>query len=132
MTRSRRWRARSHRARRARAFRFDVLEQRALLSTFTVNTTTDENDANAVPGDLSLREAIIKSNATPGPNTIIVPAGTYNLTIAGTGEDAGQTGDLDITNSVTIQGAGSASTIIDGHTWDRVFQVVSSSPSLPV
>ena len=85
-----------------------------------------------IPGDLSLREAIIQSNATPGPNTIVVPAGTYKLTIAGSGETAGQTGDLDITNSVTIQGAGSASTIINGNSLDRVFYVLGSGSTVPV
>ncbi len=88
MTRRRRGLAVFPRAHRPRTGRFEVLEHRTLLSIFNVNTTTDENDANKIPGDLSLREAIIQSNATPGPNTIIVPAGTYNLTIAGSGETA--------------------------------------------
>src|SRR5262245_14241216 len=70
-----------------------ALEERRLLSTYTVNTTNDENSTNAVPGDLSLRMAIIQANANPGADTIMVPAGTYRLTITGTGEDAGQTGD---------------------------------------
>ncbi len=100
-------------------------------STFTVNTTADENDANKVPGDLSLREAIIQSNATPGPNTIIVPAGTYTLTIPGSGETGGQTGDLDVTNSVTIQGAGSGSTIVNGNQLDRVLYVLGSGSTVP-
>ena len=120
------------RAHRPRTGRFEVLEHRTLLSIFNVNTTTDENDANKIPGDLSLREAIIQSNATPGPNTIVVPAGTYNLTIAGSGETLGQTGDLDITNSVNIQGAGSASTIINGNSLDRVFYVLGSGSTVPV
>ena len=132
MTRRRRGLAVFPRAHRPRTGRFDVLEHRTLLSIFNVNTTTDENDANKIPGDLSLREAIIQSNATPGPNTIVVPAGTYNLTIAGSGETLGQTGDLDITNGVTIQGAGSASTIINGNSLDRVFYVLGSGSTIPV
>ncbi len=108
-----------------------LLEDRRLLSTYTVNTTQDENDANKVAGDLSLREAIIESNANPGANTIVVPAGTYNLTISGAGETAGQTGDLDITNSVTIEGAGAASTIINGNGLDRVFYIFGSSTTVP-
>ncbi len=132
MARRRRGLAVISRAHRPRIGRFEVLERRTLLSTFTVNTTADENDANKIPGDVSLREAIIQSNATPGPNTIVVPAGTYNLTIPGSGETAGQTGDLDITNSVTIQGAGSASTIINGNSLDRVFYVLGSGSTVPV
>jgi hypothetical protein len=36
------------------------------------------------------------------------------LTLAGAGEDFAATGDLDITDSVTIIGAGAGSTVIDG------------------
>ena len=38
--------AATRRTRWSVAGRFEVLEHRTLLSTFTVNTTTDENDAN--------------------------------------------------------------------------------------
>ena len=51
-----------------------------------------------------------------------LPAGTYTLTRAGTNEDAAATGDLDITQNLTITGAGAATTIIDGNQLDRVFQ----------
>jgi hypothetical protein len=81
--------------------------------------------------ELSLREAIIDSNATPGPNTIIVPAGTYKLTIPGAGETAGETGDLDVSNSVTIEGAGAGSTIIDANDLDRVFYVFGPGSTFP-
>ena len=53
--------------------------------------------------------------------------GTYTLTIAGTGEDAAATGDLDITDDLTITGAGSGLTIIDGNSLDRVFDVISGT-----
>ena len=124
--------ARAPRANRARAGRFEVLEARTLPSTFTVNTTADQNDTTAVAGQLSLREAIIQANASPGPNTIIIPAGTYYLTIAGSGETAGQTGDLNVTGNVSIQGAGSAATIIDGSGLDRVFDILGSGANVPV
>ena len=76
----------------------EVLEGRALLTTITVATTTDGG-----PG--SLRQAIIDSNAHPGADAIALPAGTYTLSIAGTGENAAATGDLDITGGLTITGA---------------------------
>src|SRR5205085_9192844 len=47
-----------------------------------------------------------------GTDTINVPAGTYTLTIAGTGEDSNATGDLEINSDMTINGAGAGSTII--------------------
>ncbi len=85
----------------------------------TVTTTEDELATN---GRCSLREAIRSANvdaavhpdcpAGTGADTIRLPAGTYRLTIPGAGEDAAATGDLDITETVTILGAGAASTCL--------------------
>ena len=65
-----------------------------------------------------------------GPsNTIIIPAGVYKLTRPGN-EDNDVLGDLDITPTMSIQGAGSGLTIIDGNgavTGDRVIQILSSA-----
>src|SRR5438128_2672702 len=60
--------------------------------TFTVNTTLDE----LTPGDgkLSLREAITRANNHTGPDTIILPAGAFRMTIAGAGDDANLSGDF--------------------------------------
>jgi hypothetical protein len=109
----------------------------------TVDRTDDVNPpakaCTAAANDCSLRGAIIKANTTGGTDTIIVPAGTYTLTIAGVGEDAAMTGDLDLTETVKIQGAGAATTIIQAGTTspvppstcptciDRVFHVVSNT-----
>src|SRR5262249_4612826 len=60
-------------------------------------------------------------------DTIIVPAGTYTLAIAGTGEQFAATGDLDLRSDMTIKGAGMLSTIIDGGALDRVFEVNSGT-----
>jgi len=82
---------------------------------FVVNSTDDAHDAN--PGDgrcaasckaknkCTLRAAIEESNAQAGPNFIELPAGTYQLTIGG----------LTVSDSVTIAGAGAATTIVDGN-----------------
>jgi CSLREA domain-containing protein len=98
---------------------------------FTLETTADAPDLS--PGDgvcatavgdnnaCTLRAAIQEANAIAGANTIHVPAGTYTLSIAGPGERAAATGDLDITDDVTIDGAGAAATIVDGGGLDRVF-----------
>ena len=113
---------------------------------FTVETDIDELTAN---GSCSLREAIVNANdnalthadclvageAGPVMDVINLPAGTYNLTLAGVdercdgavpcmgaGTDAdpwvpvitsdASIGDLDITDDVTITGEGSDVTII--------------------
>ena len=89
----------------------------AHASSYLVTTTADG-------GAGSLRDAITQANANPGPDTITIPAGTYTLTIAGRGEDANLTGDLDVTGATTIIGAGAGSTIIDAAGIDRVFDIV--------
>src|SRR6266567_1486409 len=74
----------------------------------------------------TLRAATQASNANSGTDTISLPAGVYTLTIAGRNEDAAATGDLDITDAVTIAGAGAGSVIIDGNGIDRVFDVFAN------
>jgi CSLREA domain-containing protein len=117
----------------------------AAMVTFTVNTILDTPDAS--PGDgvcadvllqCSLRAAIMESNHSPGAHTISVPAGTYLLTLGPFDDDfnflgaAEASGDLDIlNNNLTIVGAGSASTIIDGNGIDRVIEVNSSAAGGP-
>lgn len=90
-------------------------------TTIIVTTTDDELNSD---GDCSLREAIRAANldmvtdacsAGSGTDTIILPVGTYTLTIAGSGEDLGSKGDLDITSNLIIVGASAAGTIIDGN-----------------
>lgn len=110
---------------------------------FTVNDTSDAPDLNAgdgicevtaATGDCTLRAAVMESNALAGADTISVPAGTYNLSIAGVDErcerdtvtactsdgtnwfpvitsDA-SIGDLDINDDLTITGAGAEQTVI--------------------
>ncbi len=87
-----------------------------------VTKSADTNDGTC-DADCSLREAIIAANANPGADTITLPADTYTFTIAGAGEDLAATGDLDITDDLTINGAGMASTMIDAAQLDRVFDV---------
>ena len=110
-----------------------LAEPQAPGATFAVNTTADTQDANPgngicadSGGSCSLRAAVREANALAGADTITLPAGTYGLTQTGGGEDAGSTGDLDISSTLTIQGAGSASTIVDANDLDRVFHILST------
>lgn len=107
----------------------EPLEHRVVLSTFKVNTTLDTVAVNLktgkdASGQISLRSAIQAANAKPNADTIIVPSGTFTLTIPGANETNGATGDLDINSNVTIKGKGSGSTIIDANNIDRAFQVL--------
>ena len=71
----------------------ESLEERVQLSTFRVNTTLDTVAVNLKngkdsTGHISLRSAIMAADTHKGSNTIIVPAGTFTLTIPGANEDA--------------------------------------------
>ena len=75
----------------------------------------------------SLRACIIWANGNAGADTLTVQAGTYTLTIAGTGENAAATGDLDITDALTLNGNAGSATIIDANGIDRVFEIRGAS-----
>jgi CSLREA domain-containing protein len=96
---------------------------------FTVNTTTDENDGSCTDGDCSLRDAIIIANGNGEADTITLGSNTYGLSLIGVNENAGATGDLDITAPLTIIGQGPGQTIIDasGVISDRVFHINMSA-----
>ena len=111
--------------------------------TFTVNITTDSVDD--YPGDgvcidangkCSLRAAIQESNALAGPDTINLATNVYQLSIDGNifaltedGIDAelDAIGDLDISDDLTINGAGASATIIDAGGIDRIFHIISGA-----
>jgi CSLREA domain-containing protein len=105
-----------------------------MASVIIVNTTDDEVNSS---GDCSLREAIIAANTDSSVDGCISGSGedeiefqptvlpaTFVLSIEGVGEEAAATGDLDITESLTITGAGAANTIIDANGVDRVFHLM--------
>jgi CSLREA domain-containing protein/uncharacterized repeat protein (TIGR01451 family) len=97
----------------------------ASAASFMVTTTNDSNDGACTVALCSLRDAVVAADAAGTVSTITVPAGTYKLTIASAGADDPTTGDLDINDnaSITINGAGSGSTIIDANQIDRAFAV---------
>ncbi len=107
-------------------------------ATFVVDTTADT--ADAVPGDgicadsggaCSLRAAIQEANALAGDDIIELGAATYVLSGAA-GDDLALSGDLDITGNLTLNGAGTASTIIDGGGVDRVLDIDPSGAGVSV
>ncbi len=95
----------------------------AHAATIIVTSTGDDDPTGPDDGDCTLREGIDAANsdtaedacaAGSGADLISLPAGTYTLGVTGGGEDAGNTGDLDILSAMTIQGAGPGTTIIEG------------------
>lgn len=91
--------------------------------TFLVSTASDGVGIN------TLRGAILAANAAGGNNTIILTRSVYQLTLPGSREDAGRTGDLDITRgNLTIVGpSASRATITAVGLDDRVFHVLPNA-----
>jgi predicted outer membrane repeat protein len=96
--------------------RFEALELRLTPSTFTVTTTADDGSSG------SLRGAINQANAAGGAQTVTMGAGLFKLTKFATTETS-TAGDLDVTCDLTLIGANSATTFIDGGGVDRVFDI---------
>jgi hypothetical protein len=98
--------------------------------TIIPDTNTDVASPNCglghPAGSCSLRGAVDFANLSSGGDTIQLNALTYTLTIAPGGTDDNTGGDLELTQSMTIQGAGAGQTIItaSGSPWpDRIIEV---------
>jgi CSLREA domain-containing protein len=107
----------------------------AAANTINVTTTADEHANDN--GQCALREAIYAANndavgpasgcaVGAGNDTIVVPAGTYTLTRAGTGDNINLTGDLDVTEFATIIHTGLDPAVVDANGLDRVFHTSST------
>ncbi|MEU6378916.1 choice-of-anchor Q domain-containing protein [Streptomyces sp. NPDC046909] len=105
--------------------------------TFVVNSPVDDVDAapgdgiceTAVPAQCTLRAAVMETNALRGPDRIRIEPARIPLTIPGAGEDAAATGDLDVTDDLTVIGRGHAATVVGGvgrRLRDRVWHVLGS------
>jgi hypothetical protein len=106
------------------------------VSSTVVKVTTDNAspdqtnlDANGVPVNNSLRDAIEAANKLNTPTVIQLGAGTYNLTLPPLGTEDGSDGDLLISKNITIRGAGAGQTVINanfsGGKSDRLFHVAN-------
>lgn len=109
----------------------------ASAETYTVDSPDDSVDSDVSDnvckdsqGRCTLRAAIMQSNGNKVADTIIIPPGTYTLSLAGVDEDNANKGDLDITDpNLTIIGAGNnpkgdpALTVIDAGNLDRAFDI---------
>ena len=86
--------------------------------------TTLEDEVNGEENGLSLREAILLSNATPDHDTIFLEGEVYNPIIGDTDPSDGLpyplAGDFDVTDDLTVQGVGMTDgTILEGYKVNR-------------
>jgi CSLREA domain-containing protein len=107
------------------------------VDDYLVNSPVDAEDAapgdgvcqTTVSGQCTLRSAVMEANVHPGPDLILIQVSEHiQLTISGAGEDAARTGDLDVTDDLTIAGEGPTTTVIglDPSLRDRVMHVLAS------
>lgn len=97
----------------------------ALTPVVRATTFTVTDCGDTVPGGAAGQLRKLISDATGG-DTINIPAGC-TITLAGAaGDDANATGDLDITKTLTINGAGAGTSIVDGGGNDRVFHLLGA------
>jgi hypothetical protein len=74
----------------------------------------------------TLRAAVQATNNAAGVQTIVLPAGTYALTLEGDG--GAEVGDLEVTDELELIGAGTDVTTIDAEgLGDRIFEVVAAA-----
>ncbi len=106
------------------------------LELISVSTADDvvDGDISSIaalklaPGtdnEISLREAVIAANNTPGADEIELPVGLYHFDAITdpSNEDNALRGDLDIRDDLTIIGANAATTEINAQLNDRLFDV---------
>jgi cysteine-rich repeat protein len=105
----------------------------AYAANITVDSSADDGRG------CTLRNAILTAQNAPGyaaiggcgpgsagVDRIVVPAGRYALTAGGPDEDAARGGDLDLTESVIIEGAGAGVVTVDAGGRDRVFHILGA------
>src|SRR5262249_21657578 len=106
----------------------EILEDRLAPAVFNVNSTADI--LAPASGVVTLRSAIQAANAMSDPAGTFINltiAGTYKITIPGTGEDNNATGDFDIiphaNGNLTILNTSGGAVSVDGGGIDRVFDI---------
>ena len=101
-------------------------------ATFVVDRFDDAN-GSCKPGDCSLREALLAAEASPGRDTLLLPAGRHLLWIPPVppGGPDPTFGSLDVvSHDVDIRGSEAGETIIDGQGIDRVLFFLDSASTI--
>lgn len=118
----------------------------AMAFRIVVNVT---NDAAVGGSDCGFRDSFRTSNGNSpidgcildpqtGINTIVLGQGSFVLSQANASgttdqsENNALTGDIDIRRSVVVEGSGESTTIIDGNSISRVFQIVALGGNMDV
>jgi hypothetical protein len=107
-----------------------LLAPSAFGATYVANKHGDPLPNGCTASHCTIREAVIKANAHPGADTIILEGGTeYQLSRVVTADDPND-GDLDIQAAdnaagLTIKSSNTSLAIVDGGGIDHVFETVT-------
>ena len=107
---------------------FNVNSSNDVVASFTGDPSFDT--CQTAPGNhvCTLRAAIMNANRhASGPAIIHLPAGLYLLALPRSAPFGDINGSLDISHSVTLIGAGAASTVIDGAQLDVVLSIAATA-----
>jgi CSLREA domain-containing protein len=109
---------------------YGVMAVSASAAMLPVTKSGDSLDG-ACDADCSLREAVARANLDGTEDTIVLPAGSFSLTLAAASEDANASGDIDVTQDLVIRGAGAALTTIQvtlpDSTPDRAIDLIGTA-----
>lgn len=93
-------------------------------ATFVVNTNADQNDIPYDPSEMSLREAVAWANLLPGADRIEFAPVTSGIPFWL------ESGQIDVTDSLSIIGEGPADTVLDAQLASRIFDASASAGDL--
>lgn len=96
--------------------------QDANAVTFEVTRTDDPAPNRCEASDCSLREAVIAANGRRGRDQVVLRSGKrYELTRSRTREDAARSGDLDVTEDLTVRSSGAGKAALEGVDIEALF-----------
>jgi CSLREA domain-containing protein len=96
----------------------------ARASEYRVTADFDTPPDGCTAAECTLREAVLAANADPGGDVVVLqPKRVHTLTLPGAGEDAGATGDLDVTDPLELVATGRGRATIDATQIDRVLDL---------
>lgn len=92
-------------------------------NTINVSLSGDPDPDGCTASSCSLREAVQLANVLPGMDRLVLPQGLFSVDRPALNEDDDAVGDLDITESLQIVGAGATLTTVQLDNPGRLFDV---------
>ncbi|HEV7734789.1 MAG TPA: choice-of-anchor Q domain-containing protein [Candidatus Binatia bacterium] len=108
-------------------FRVDVTADNLPNTTSATDTTPGDGTCRASTGLCTLRAAVQEANALAGPDTIVLPSGTYAIRAGAEAAATADRGDLDVSGELTIKPVSGAQPVIDAVKGGRIFELAAGA-----